>query len=468
MKKLIISILFIMNISNIQAESYIFKVGEKLDYKVVLSSDNGQNKQLGSNGICGEAQTLYTEEEPINNLCSTNYGNSIVSLNGYTYSWSCIGSPETETNLKGNDSNCISYKNLPLSDHSVNFYRVFGSSLETPYGSELQISQLSNGSYSIPNQSNVSLNISNGNIITLNQTLGSVYGDNTYSGYVISGIPSNSSFSVIENNTSVNVAMLGSKIFFNYSGKTVSTGGKITIKMNLNDSTTECGSLNNTYTSSNITSTTSGLCSIGQVAQFSNASDKFNWNCTLPSINKYVSCSAFKNPICGSSHGQSIENIPTELCSVGTPSVITENLNSFNWSCSLNNKVENCESSKGINLENSAITAFRIVSSFNPYGTRIITNNTHVLNKEYIVPNEANYFAYKIVNNNTIHLIQKSGGLYGNYTYNGYTIRFDKINDYEVLQNTLSIPIIRNGKDLVINYNSRDIPTGNTIIIKIK
>lgn len=471
MKKLIILILLILNINNIYAENYMFKIEDKSIYKVILNNDNNVNKEVGINGTCGLSQNKYTEEEPSNNLCETNYGNTNVSLNGYNYFWSCLGSPENESHLKGNDVSCMSYKNLPLSDYGINFYRVVGS-LESPSGNEfVRIPQLLEGNYTIPSGGFVSLNISANNIITLNQISGSFYGNINYNGYVISGLPIDTTFTVVENTTSVDVSSLGNKIFFNYAGRSVSSGGKIRIKINLNEGQPSCGTINETYTSTILSNSSNELCEMGQVSQFNNNTNSFNWQCYFPSINKNVSCVAYKNPVCGSDNSQALDNTPTNLCTNGTSSSVINNNGVYNWSCSLNNKIENCEAYSNLNLINDTITAYRVAhnSLSTPYLTRTITNNSHILNQEYIVPNETDYFSYKIVNNNTIHLIQKKSGTYGStVTYNGYVLKIPKINSFEIIQNTSSIPIIQYDNDLYINYKGRSVSSGTTIIIKIK
>ncbi len=469
MIKLILMLFLFLNIGNVFANTYIMKIEKTQGLSVIKGDAEEINKQAGTNGACGIAQDKYTEAEPSTQLCSTEYGNSAIILNGYTYSWNCLGSPESETNSRGNAVACKSYKDLPLSDYGVSFYRVYGTSLEVPYGEKTQISQLVDGNYTIASQNFVSLNISGGNLITLNQNSGSVYGTNTYAGYVISGIPNTASFTVVENTTPANVSMFGDKIYFNYAGKTIPTGGRIKIKMNLNESETSCGTMDQTYTSLNLSNMSEGLCSIGQVSNFSSTTNNYNWSCTLPSIGKSKSCTAYKNPVCGSDHGITLESAPTNFCSNGIASAYTQDQNGYYWTCSLNNKLDNCVAYTGVNLLNSSITAYRVAHSSlaTPYQSRTITNATHILNQEYMVPIE-DLFAYKIVDNNTVHLIQKKSGSYGaTYTYNGYVLKLDKINNFEVLQNTTSIPIVQNGNDLYINYKGRSVSAGNVIILRI-
>ena len=86
-----------------------------------------------------------------------------------------------------------------------------------------------------------------------------------------------------------------------------------------------------------------GLCSVGNPSLVIENNNSYTWTCSGINYGQSVSCSAIKtsnsvNGVCGSSNNKSFYDAPSSgLCNVGTVSVILKNGNSWFWNCNGSN-----------------------------------------------------------------------------------------------------------------------------------
>lgn len=122
------------------------------------------------------------------------------------------------------------------------------------------------------------------------------------------------------------------------------------------------------------------LCATGTPSSVSTSGSNYYWSCTGNSSDaaNIASCQAQQRVIavCGSDNGKTLASTPTNLCSVGTASAVSQSSSTYTWSCNANYGPMAC----GANRQ-SGCTDFAPGSSFVGFTyTEFVTNLNLALN----------------------------------------------------------------------------------------
>lgn len=107
-----------------------------------------------------------------------------------------------------------------------------------------------------------------------------------------------------------------------------------------------CGASNN----GSFNTTPSKLCNLGTASSVTENSNSYNWSCSNDNI--IVNCSAtlIPLPVCGSADGVDVDLKPTNnLCETGTPSSVITSNGSHTWTCESGEETESCSANQIIN-----------------------------------------------------------------------------------------------------------------------